>query len=465
MDSAVILVIASDASTRTWLTERAAWAGHRPLAVAHADEARTALAQERPDVVIQEAREPGPQQDGLADGAPLLDRHAAVLAVSSDRSIIAGVEAMKRGADDYLVLPCALDAFHAALQRAVRVSRLRRSIVNAHHTTVGGCALIGSSPAMRRARELIEQLAGTNATTVLIEGETGTGKEVVAREIHSRSGRAAGLFLGVNCAALPEALVETELFGHDRGAFTTARTERAGVIEAASGGTVLLDELGDLPATGQAKLLRLLENKTFRRVGGVGERLADVRVIAATHKDLRCMVARGTFRSDLYFRLNVVRIELPPLRERPEDVSTLAACFIARFNERLGRAVRGISAGALDALERHSWPGNVRELRNVIERAFILFPFMEELQPAHLPEGLRPTMIAWPGASQMPSDLVLADAERWLLADAMRRAEGNQVRAAQLLHISRPTLRYRLRKHGLGCERSVAPLSAPTTQA
>jgi transcriptional regulator with PAS, ATPase and Fis domain len=269
----------------------------------------------------------------------------------------------------------------------------------------------------------------------------------------------------VNCAALPDALVESELFGHDRGAFTAARTERVGIVEAACGGTVLLDEMGDLPAAGQAKLLRLLENRTFRRVGGVEERTADVRVIAATHKNLEGMVAAGTFRSDLYFRLNVVRVELPPLRDRPEDVSALAACFIARFNERLGRSVRGISDGALDALERHHWPGNVRELRNVIERAFILFPYMEELQPGHLPAGLRRAADASPGAGHMPADLGLPATERWLLADAMRRAHGNQVHAARLLGISRPTLRYRLRKHGLGCARREAPLPAFPPQA
>jgi DNA-binding NtrC family response regulator len=453
MDSALVLVIASDTSTQAWIAGRVAGAGHRPLAVPGAQALRAVLSQERPDMVILEERMPALADHGLAELAPPRNGGATVLVVSEDRSIRTGVEAMKRGADDFLVLPCAPEAFDAALERTLRISRTRRRIVVEAGLDPAGCPLMGPSQAMRRARDVIEQLAGADATTVLIEGETGTGKEVVARAIHAQSARAAHLFLSVNCAALPDGLLDSELFGHDRGAFTAAHAERPGIFEAASGGTVLLDEMGDLPAGGQAKLLRLLENRTFRRVGGVEERIADVRVIAATHRDLGGMVARGTFRSDLYFRLNVVRIELPPLRDRPEDVSALAACFIARFNERLGRSVRGISGTALEALERHSWPGNVRELRNVIERAFILHPLMEELQPGHLPAALRLGSISTPGAVQMPADLGLPDAERWLLADAMRRACGNQARAARMLGISRPTLRYRLRKHGLGCAR------------
>jgi DNA-binding NtrC family response regulator len=461
MDSELVLVIASDASIRGWIARRVEAAGHRLLAVADADAARVVLARKRPAVVILEARPDAHAQDALADLPLPLEGRAALLVVSEDGTVPTGVEAMKRGADDFLVLPCAPEAVDAAMERALRISRTRRRIVAEAGLAPVGCPLVGPSQAMRRARDLIEQLAGTDATTVVIEGETGTGKEVVARAIHARSARASRLFLSVNCAALPEALVESELFGHERGAFTAAHSERAGIVEAACGGTVLLDEMGDLPAGGQAKLLRLLENRTFRRVGGVEERTADVRVIAATHKDLSGMVERGTFRADLYFRLNVVRIALPPLRKRPEDVSALAACFIARFNEQLGRSVRGISDGALDALEAHPWPGNVRELRNVIERAFILFPFMEELQPGHLPAALRPSGTPAPGVAQLPPDLALPDAERWLLADAMRRAQGNQVRAARLLGISRPTLRYRLRKHGLGCARRDATFAIP----
>ena len=450
MDSALVLVIDSDPSAGKWMAERIAGAGHRVLGVLDAEAALSALEREQPDVMVLGALPP--ETPGRTLLALALPRAAGMtaLVVSRERSVEAGVEVMKSGADDFLVLPCAPEVFDAAVERALRLARTRRRIMETGARRLG-CPLVGTSPAMRRARELIDQLAGSDATTVLIEGETGTGKEVVAQAIHSRSARAARPFLTVNCAALPESLVVSELFGHERGAFTAARTLRAGIFEAACGGTVLLDEMGDLPPSEQAALLRLLENKTFRRVGGTEELTADVRVIAATHKDLHGLVAQGSFRSDLYFRLNVVRVHLPPLRERREDIGMLAACFVAHFNERLDRSVRGITNDAMEILERYPWPGNVRELRNIIERALILFPHMEELHPQHLPGALRCDATIGVIAPQLPPDLGLPEAERWLLADAMRRANGNQVRAARMLGISRPTLRYRLRKYGLGC--------------
>ena len=437
--------------TRSWMAGRIAAAGPRVLAVADAQSAILALRRERPDVVVL-GTQPNESIRTLLELTVPRAASMTTLVVSADRSVQSGVDAMKLGADDFLVLPCSPEIFDAAVERARRVSQTRRRIAETE-TRPGRCSLVGGSPAMCRAREMIKQVAGNDATTILVEGETGTGKEVIAQAIHSRSARADRPFLSVNCAALPESLVESELFGHEKGAFTEARTERAGIFEAASGGTVLLDEMGDLPTSEQAKLLRFLENKTYRRVGGVEERTADVRVIAATHRNLQGLVAQGLFRPDLFFRLNVVRIHLPPLRERREDIAVLAACFIARFNEQLGRSVRGITHEAMELLERHPWPGNVRELRNVIERAFILYRDMEVLYPGHFPESVRHLAPGDAAASQMPVELGLPDAERWLITDAMRRANGNQVRAARLLGITRPTLRYRLRKHGLGGER------------
>ena len=306
---------------------------------------------------------------------------------------------------------------------------------------------MGGSAAMRRVRETIEQVTKSDTTTVLVEGESGSGKEVVARALHCASSRGEHPFVQINCAAVPDQLLESELFGHEKGAFTAAHDRQTGIVEAARGGTVLLDEMGELTPSGQAKLLRLLEQKTFRRVGGLEELSADVRVIAATHANLHARVEQGRFRSDLFFRLNVVRVELPPLRNRREDIPELAAWFVASFNERMGRSVRGINSRALEILERHSWPGNVRELRNVVERAFTLFPWMEELRPEHIAEALLGTSVDERGG--VPAGLALPDAERWLLADAMQRANRNQVHAARLLGISRFTLRYRLRKYGL----------------
>jgi transcriptional regulator with PAS, ATPase and Fis domain len=277
---------------------------------------------------------------------------------------------------------------------------------------------------------------------------------VVARAIHFQSGRADRPILQVNCAALPEHLLESELFGHERGAFTDAHTQKRGLFESAEGGSVMLDEIGDLPPGGQAKLLRLLENKTFRRVGGVQELRADVRVIAATNVNLEERVSEGRFRADLFFRLNVVRIQVPSLRDHLDDVPTLTAHFIARFNQEMKRQVKGLSPAALEMLKGYHWPGNVRELRNVIERAFILHAGADEIRPEHLtPELRRAAPQPKKGDKLVPpiteEGLVLDDVERKLIAEAMERASGNQSKAARLLGVSRDTLRYRLKKHGM----------------
>jgi transcriptional regulator with PAS, ATPase and Fis domain len=288
---------------------------------------------------------------------------------------------------------------------------------------------------------------------VLVEGESGSGKEVVARAVHFRSARADKPFLQVNCAALPEHLLESELFGHERGAFTDAHSQKRGLFETAAGGTVMLDEIGDLPPGGQAKLLRLLENKTFRRVGGVTELRADVRVLAATNVNLEERVAEGRFRADLFFRLNVVRIRVPPLREHAEDIPLLTAHFVARFNQEMRRQVRGVAPAAMDRLQDYRWPGNIRELRNVVERAFILHHNTDEVRPEHLPPELRgesPRRAENPATTVPAEGLVLEDVEKRLIQQALERCSGNQSRAARLLGISRDTLRYRLKKHGMG---------------
>ena len=272
----------------------------------------------------------------------------AVLMMSAHSTVDIAVEAMKHGAIDFLVKPFPFQALDAAVERALASARTRRQIHALTQERRGGgealAALVGRSAAMEQVRAIVSRLSGSDATTVLVEGESGAGKEVVARAVHFSSGRAERPFLQVNCAALPEHLLESELFGHERGAFTDAHAQKRGLFESAEGGTVMLDEIGDLHPGGQAKLLRLLENKTFRRVGGVTELRADVRVLAATNVNLEERVSEGRFRADLFFRLNVVRIVMPPLREHPEDVPTLCAHFIARFNQEMKRQVRGVSA-------------------------------------------------------------------------------------------------------------------------
>jgi DNA-binding NtrC family response regulator len=376
--------------------------------------------------------------------------------MSAHSTVDVAVEAMKHGAIDFLVKPFPLTALDAAVARALSTSRTRRQIavLSADRRQPNALeAIVGASAAMEQLRNVIGRLAGSDTTTVLIEGESGSGKEVVARAIHLESGRRDRPILQVNCAALPEHLLESELFGHERGAFTDAHTQKRGLFETADGGAVMLDEIGDLPPGGQAKLLRLLENKTFRRVGGVTELRADVRVIAATNVNLEERVAEGRFRADLFFRLNVVRLVVPPLREHLDDVATLAAHFIARFNQDLKRQVKGVSPPAMELLAAYRWPGNVRELRNVIERAFILHAGGDEIRPEHLTPELRRIEPNRPKDRLVPpveeQGLVLDDVERRLIAEAMERASGNQSKAARLLGVSRDTLRYRLKKHGM----------------
>jgi DNA-binding NtrC family response regulator len=380
-----------------------------------------------------------------------------VIMMSAHSTVDVAVDAMKHGALDFLVKPFPLQALDAAVERALTTARTRRQIATLTAERKGTAnaldALVGSSVAMEQVRSMVTRLAASDATTVLIEGESGSGKEVVARAIHFESARAERPFLQVNCAALPEQLLESELFGHERGAFTDAHVQKRGLFETADGGAVMLDEIGDLPPGGQAKLLRLLENKTFRRVGGVTELRADVRVIAATNVNLQDRVAEGRFRADLFFRLNVVRIVVPALREHEDDVPALCAHFIARFNQELKRTVQGVSAAALDHMKAYAWPGNIRELRNVIERAFILHAAMAEIRPEHLTPEIRKASTVKRHERAAPTvgteGVVLEDVEKKLIVEAMERSAGNQSKAARMLGVSRDTLRYRLKKHGL----------------
>ena len=454
-----ILVVDDEKLIRWSVGERLQRGGYEVLSAETGEEALEVLAAQSPDLILLDVRLPG------IDGLETLQRaltqapELAVLMMSAHSTVDIAVEAMKHGAIDFLVKPFPFQALDAAVERALAAARTRRQIQALTQERRGGAealaALVGRSPAVEQVRAIASRVAGSDATTLLIEGESGAGKEVVARAIHFSGARADRPFLQVNCAALPEHLLESELFGHERGSFTDAHTQKRGLFESAEGGTVMLDEIGDLHPGGQAKLLRLLENKTFRRVGGVTELRTDVRVLAATNVNLEERVSEGRFRADLFFRLNVVRIVMPPLREHPEDVPTLCAHFIARFNREMKRQVKGVSANAIQMLQAYRWPGNVRELRNVIERAFILHPGAEELRPEHLPSELRGAAAAAvkradkPVAAVPHEGLVLEDVEKKLIQEALDRSTGNQSRAARLLGISRDTLRYRLKKHGM----------------
>jgi two-component system, NtrC family, response regulator AtoC len=454
--TARVLVVDDEKLIRWSVAERLQREGYEVLSAESGEQALELVSSTPPDLMLLDVRLPG--IDGVETLQRALSIHPelAVLMMSAHSTVDIAVDAMKHGAVDFLVKPFPFQALDAAVERALATARTRRQIATLTSERRGASALeaiVGASAAMEQVRSMIGRLATSDTTTVLVEGESGSGKEVVGRAIHFQSARAERPFLQVNCAALPEHLLESELFGHERGSFTDAHTQKRGLFESSEGGSVMLDEIGDLPPGGQAKLLRLLENKTFRRVGGVQELRCDVRVIAATNVNLEERVSEGRFRSDLFFRLNVVRIVVPALRDHLEDVPTLTAHFIARYNQEMKRNVRGVTAPAMEMLKGYHWPGNVRELRNAIERAFILHAGSEEIRPEHLTPELRRAPAARRPEKLVPAvkeeGLVLDDVEKKLIAEAMERASGNQSKAARLLGVSRDTLRYRLKKHGM----------------
>jgi PAS domain S-box-containing protein len=312
--------------------------------------------------------------------------------------------------------------------------------------------VIGDSAPMREVMNFVRRVAASEATTILLEGENGTGKDLVAKTLHYQSVRQAEPFIAINCAAIPETLLESELFGYEKGAFTDAKSQKRGIFELADRGTLFLDEIGEIPLMLQAKLLRVLEDQTFRRLGGLKDIQLDLRVIAATNKNLREAVKEGAFRQDLYFRLNVIQILIPPLRERTDDILPLTNFFVDHYNRKFKRNIEGVNDGAARLLLSHDWPGNVRELRNAVERAMILED-SALITPPSLPISVsRPDGSATPIAApqEIPTDgLSLEDNERGLLAKALEKTSGNQTQAARLLRITRDTLRYKMKKFNL----------------
>jgi len=365
------------------------------------------------------------------------------------------VAALKSGAYDYINKPFDLEDLRGLIDRAFEVRRLRREVAW-RRVQAGGDAVVesvGHSAAFRQLMATTERIAGASRVPVLILGESGTGKEHIAQAIHRLSARADGPWVTVNCSALPEGLLEAEMFGHEKGAFTDARQARKGLLELADGGTLFLDEIGDLSLALQPKLLRAIETQTFRRIGSQKETRVDVRFVAATHRDLPAMVAQGSFRQDLYYRLNVGTIEVPPLRERREDILALAEHFVARFAPTIGCAGVSLGEDVRRCLQAYRWPGNVRELRNVVERALILCSG-DKVQLQQLPREVvaasgADTAAAGTLAVSLDDDLSLASFERQHIQRVLDLCRGNKTRAAELLGISRLTLRNRLRAIGV----------------
>ncbi|MDY0041624.1 MAG: sigma-54 dependent transcriptional regulator, partial [Desulforhabdus sp.] len=379
-----------------------------------------------------------------------------VVIISAYASTETAVAAMKEGAYDYLPKPFKIDEMRAVISDALQISEDHETYKRAREGLLYFSCLVGESPPMCKVYELIERVAPASSN-VLVTGESGTGKELVARAIHRRSPRGDRPFIAVNCGGVPESLIESEMFGYRKGAFTGAVATRKGLVEAAQGGTLFLDEISELSPGLQVKLLRLVQEKTVRMIGGTEDTPVDVRIIAATNRNLEMMVIEGKFREDLYHRLNVLPIGLPPLRERREDIPLLAEYFVAKFRKALNKDVRKISSYAMDILTNYNFPGNVRELENIIERGVVLesssIILPDSLTLANYKKGRssgpQPVSAALPPEG-MDLDRYLAGIEKSLLNEALQRAQGVKLKAAELLGISFRSLRYRLLKYGFG---------------
>lgn len=424
--------------------------------------ARELVADKLPDVALLDLRLPDGSGLDLLEWLRARDLDLPVIMMTAYSSVPEAVRALQLGACDYVAKPLDLDEIQRKVEQAIRNTRRGREVSYYRQREIASHGILGESAAMVRMRGLVERLArmtgaaGGAAPTVLLMGETGTGKGHVARALHAGSGRSDGPFVEINCAALPEQLVEAELFGHERGAFTDAKVARAGLFETADGGTLFLDEIGHMPVAVQAKLLKVIEEKTVRRLGGTVARRVDVQIVAATSRDLAAAVARGEFPEDLYQRLSVAVLQIPPLRDRDADVLLLARAFLHDACRRYGVPMRPIGPAAEAALLHHRWPGNVREVANVMERV-VLF---SDANPVEVDDLGLPLAASTPGAVAVaPSGevqvtfpdagLSLEAVERAVVGSAMSKAGGNQSAAARLLGVTRDVLRSRLQKYGL----------------
>jgi len=447
-----ILVVDDEQLIRWSLEQNLKKQGYDVLTAPSGEDALRILREDPPDLMLLDIQLPGINGMEVLERLREMDEDVIVIMVTALGVLETAVKAMRLGAYDYINKPFNLDELAIVIKKALETGELRREVAHLRSEQskkYGISNIIGESKHMKNVLAMVEKVAKSDASTVLIQGESGTGKELIAKAIHYESSRADKPFMAINCAAVPETLLESELMGHEKGAFTDAKAQKKGLFEMADGGTIFLDEIGDMAMGMQAKLLRVLEERSFRRIGGTRDIQVDVRIVSATNKNLIEAMEEKTFRNDLYYRIQVIPIFLPPIRERRDDILPLVHHFIAHFNREFGKNVKSVSKIAEKYLLEYSWPGNIRELKNVIERAIIL-ENEETLLLEHLPQE----MIAKTGAASSgpitfrlpPEGIDIEDVERELIRQALEISEGNQSKAARKLNLGIDAFRYRMKK-------------------
>jgi len=449
-----ILVVDDEHLIRWSLEQNLKKQGYDVFTAGSGEDALKILREESPDLVLLDIQLPGISGIEVLEKAKEIDDETIVIMVTALGVLETAVKAMRMGAYDYINKPFNLDELSIQIKKALETGELRKEVAHLRSEQsrkYGIGNLIAESRHMKNVLTMVEKIARSDASTVLVQGESGTGKELIAKAIHYESARSDKPFLAINCAAVPETLLESELMGHEKGAFTDARVQKKGLFEMADGGTLFLDEIGDMEPGMQAKLLRVLEERSFRRVGGTKDIQVDVRIISATNQDLVRAMEERTFRNDLYYRIQVIPIFLPPLRERKDDVMPLVSHFVSHFNREFGKNVKGVSKMAEKFLIEYEWPGNIRELKNIIERAIIL-ENEEVLLLEHLPQelvakaggcGVGPINIRLPAEG-----IDIEDVERELIRQSLEISEGNQSKAAKKLNLGIDAFRYRMKKFG-----------------
>ena len=466
-----ILVIEDEKLIRWSLEKHLSSAGYKVITAETGEEGIKLFESHHPEIIFTDNKLPQMQGLEVIHKIKSLDADTAIVFMTAFGSIDTAVSAMKAGASEYINKPFTfeeVDVILDAVKQNLEITREVHVLRRQQKATVTFDHIVGESPVLKQIIQLAKKIARTQTTTILLLGESGTGKDLFARAIHAESSQSTKPFVTINCASLPETLLESELFGYEKGAFTDAKQQKKGLFEIADGGTVFLDEIGEINMSTQIKLLGVLENRVIRRVGGTANIPVEIRIIAATNKDLKKAVEEKTFREDLYYRLKVFQITLPPLREHREDVPLLADYFIKYYNNQFKKSIKGIHKSAIGLLTNYNWPGNIRELRNVMERAVIL-ETMSELQADSLPgeivhlnvhsEARRVEAAEGPSPGEKPvspfeieipeEGLSLSGLEKQVIKQALNMAENNQTKASKLLKISRDTLRYKIKKYRL----------------